>query len=60
MKFNKAKGKVLHMGQGNPKYKYRLGKECIESSSASGEELGGISGWKTVYESGMCAHNPES
>jgi len=33
-KFNKAKCKVLHMGQGKPEYQYRLGDEWIESSSA--------------------------
>ena len=32
MKFNKAKCKVPHVGQGNPKYKYRLGREGVESS----------------------------
>ncbi|GAB0186004.1 mitochondrial enolase superfamily member 1 [Grus japonensis] len=32
MKFNKAKCKVLHVGQGNHQYQYRLGDECIKSS----------------------------
>jgi len=32
MKYNKVKCKVLHMGQCNPKHKYRLSGEWIESS----------------------------
>ncbi|GAB0184827.1 triadin [Grus japonensis] len=32
MKFNKAKCKILHVDQRNPKHDYRLGKEWIESS----------------------------
>jgi len=32
MKFSKARCKVLQMRQGNPKHKYRLGREWIVSS----------------------------
>ncbi|PKU45384.1 rna-directed dna polymerase from mobile element jockey-like [Limosa lapponica baueri] len=32
MKFNQATCQILHMGHGNPKHKYRLGREWIENS----------------------------
>ncbi|PKU49329.1 hypothetical protein llap_368 [Limosa lapponica baueri] len=39
MTFKQAKCKVLHLGQGNPQYQYRLGVERIEGSPAK-KDLG--------------------
>ena len=32
-RFNKAKCKILHLDQGNPRYVYRLGEVFLESRS---------------------------
>jgi len=39
MKFNKDNRRVLHLGQRNPQYEYRLGYECVGSSPAQ-KDLG--------------------
>ncbi|GAB0175723.1 cAMP-dependent protein kinase inhibitor alpha [Grus japonensis] len=58
MKFNKAKCKVLHMGQGNPKHNYRMGGEWIESSPE--EKDWGVGGREAQNKLAMCARSPES
>ena len=39
MSFSKAKCKLLHLGQGNPRYLYKLEEDLLESSPAE-KELG--------------------
>lgn len=44
VRFNKAKSKVLHLGQGNPWNQHRLEDERIQSSSAE-KGLGVLKSW---------------
>ena len=56
MWFNKAKCKVLHLGQGTPRYVYRLAEELLENSPTE-KDL-----WILVdekHEPAVCSHSPE-
>ncbi|KAJ7415303.1 rna-directed dna polymerase from mobile element jockey-like [Willisornis vidua] len=57
MNFNKTKCKVLLLGRGNPKHKYRVGGELVETSTVE-EDLGMLMGSST--DLAMHAYRPES
>ncbi|PKU47463.1 rna-directed dna polymerase from mobile element jockey-like [Limosa lapponica baueri] len=59
MKFNKAKCKILHVGWSNPKHKYRLGREWIESSLEE-KDLGMLVGGKFIMTQQYALGSPES
>ena len=39
MRLNKPMYKISHLGQGNPRYVYKLGEEILESSPAEDLEV---------------------
>jgi len=59
MKVSKAKCKVLHMGQGNPKHKYRLGREWIETRPEE-KDLRMLVDEKPNVDPTMCTCSTES
>ncbi|TRZ12534.1 hypothetical protein HGM15179_014574 [Zosterops borbonicus] len=61
MNFNVAKYQVLHLGQDNPKRKYRLSREWTQSSSGKDfRVLVYKKLYKTCNNPAVCSHGPEN
>ena len=58
MSFEKAKYKVLHLGRGNSRNVYRLGKELIESIVVE-KDLGVSDEQKAGHKPAVCFCSPE-
>lgn len=58
MKFNKSKCQILHLGQGNIRYKCKLGEESLENSCAK-RDLGVLVGSSSVWVSSLCPDSQE-
>jgi len=56
MMFKKARCNVLHIGQGSPKHKPRLCRECIESSPS--KQLLGVVVDEKLHMTQKCALTP--
>jgi len=54
VRFNRAKCKDLHLGQGSPRYQHRLGHKGIESSPEE-EDLGDTGRCQVLDMSQQCA-----
>lgn len=58
IKFHKSKFKVLHMGQGSPKHKYRLCRLSVDSSSEK-NDMQLLVDNKTPHGMPVCVSSPE-